>query len=314
MKSELDFVNYLKKIKTFNKNIIAGIGVDCAIVKFSSRKKYVITSDTSLLGPHFSKDYTPEEIGHKSLATNLSDIASMGCVPLYALYDITIPRISESWIKRFFDGTRKLLNQHKVSIIGGDTTKGPMSISITLIGVQKNKILTRSGAKTGHDIYVTGNIGSARAALILDKKTKGYKYFRKSLVMPLPRVAVGLELSEFASSCIDISDGLAKDLKSIAISSKKGFQIDIDSIPTDPKFDMFVKSHLKEECILGGGEDYELCFTASNKYSIKIKMISKKYKTKITKIGVINSTECSYFLNNKVYKPKVSGYDHFKEK
>ena len=123
-----------------------------------------------------------------------------------------------------------------------------------------------------------------------------------------------MELSEFASSCIDISDGLAKDLKSIAISSKKGFQIDIGSIPTDPKFDMFVKSHLKEECILGGGEDYELCFTASSKYSKKINMISKKHKTKITRIGVIKSTECSYFLNNKEYKPKVSGYDHFKEK
>ena len=314
MKSELDFVNYLKKIKTFNKNIIEGIGDDCAIVKFSGRKKYVITSDTSLLGPHFSKDYTPEEIGHKSLATNLSDIASMGCVPLYALYDITIPRISESWIKRFFDGTRKLLNQHKVSIIGGDTTKGPMSISITLIGVQKNKILTRSGAKTGHEIYVTGNIGNARAALILDKKTKGHKYFRKSLVNPLPRVSVGLELSEFASSCIDISDGLAKDLKSIAISSKKGFHIDIDSIPTDPKFDVYVKPDLKEQCILGGGEDYELCFTANKKYFNKINNISNKYKIKITKIGVIKSTKCRYFLNNKEYDPKVTGYDHFKRK
>jgi thiamine-monophosphate kinase len=314
MKSELDFVNYLKKIKTFNKNIIEGIGDDCAIVKFSSRKKYVITSDTSLLGPHFSKDYTPEEIGHKSLATNLSDIASMGCVPLYALYDITIPRISESWIKRFFDGTRKLLNQHKVSIIGGDTTKGPMSISITLIGVQKNKILTRSGAKTGHDIYVTGNIGSARAALILDKKTKGYKYFRKSLVMPLPRVSVGLELSEFASSCIDISDGLAKDLKSIAISSKKGFQVDVDSIPTDPKFDIYVEGNLKEQCILGGGEDYELCFTANKKYIRKINNISNKYKIKITRIGVIKSVGYRYSLNSKQYNPKVSGYDHFKGK
>jgi thiamine-monophosphate kinase len=314
MKSELDFVNYLKKIKTFNKNIIEGIGDDCAIVKFSSRKKYVITSDTSLLGPHFSKDYTPEEIGHKSLATNLSDIASMGCVPLYALYDITIPRISESWIKRFFDGTRKLLNQHKVSIIGGDTTKGPMSISITLIGVQNNKILTRSGAKTGHDIFVTGNIGNARAALILDKKTKGYKYFRKSLVMPLPRVAVGLELSEFASSCIDISDGLAKDLKSIAISSKKGFQVDVDSIPTDPKFDIYVKGNLKEQCILGGGEDYELCFTANKKYIRKINNISNKYNIKITRIGAIKSTGYRYSLNNKQYNPKVTGYDHFKGK
>ena len=314
MKSELDFVSYLKKIKTFDKNIIEGIGDDCAIVKFNGRKKYVITSDTSLLGPHFTKDYTPEEIGHKSLATNLSDIASMGCIPLYALYDITIPRISESWIKRFFDGTRKLLNQHKVSIIGGDTTKGPMSISITLIGVQKNKILTRSGAKTGHDIYVTGNIGNARAALILDKKTKGHKYFRKSLVNPLPRVSVGLELSEFASSCIDISDGLAKDLKSIAISSKKGFHIDVDSIPTDPKFDIYVERNHKDLCILGGGEDYELCFTANKKYISKINNISNKHKIKITKIGVVKSTKYRYFLHKKQYDPKVSGYDHFKAK
>ena len=314
MKSELDFVRYLKKIKTFDRNIIKGIGDDCAIVKFNSRKKYVITSDTSLLGPHFTKDYSPEEIGHKSLATNLSDISSMGCIPLYALYDITIPRISEPWIRRFFDGTRKLLNQYKVSIIGGDTTKGPMSISITLIGVQKNKILTRSGAKTGHDIYVTGNIGNARAALILDKRTQGYKYFRKYLVKPLPRVSIGLELSEFASSCIDISDGLAKDLKSIAISSKKGFQIDIDSIPTDPKFDIYVKGDLKEQCILGGGEDYELCFTANKKYFRKIRYISDKYKIKITKIGVIKSTKYRYFLNNKQYNLKVSGYDHFRGK
>ena len=314
MKSELDFVNYLKKIRTFDKNIIEGIGDDCAIVKFNFKKKYVITSDTSLLGPHFTKDYTPEEIGYKSLATNLSDIASMGCLPLYALYDITVPRISESWIKRFFAGTRKLLNQHKVSIIGGDTTKGPMSISITLIGVQKNKILTRSGAKTGHNIYVTGNIGNARAALILDKKTKGHKYFRKFLVKPIPRVSVGLKLSEFASSCIDISDGLAKDLKSIAISSKKGFQIDIDSIPTDPKFKIYVKAHLRELCILGGGEDYELCFTANSKYHSKIISLSEKSKIKITKIGVIKGTGYCYFSKNKQYYPKVSGYDHFKER
>ena len=177
----------------------------------------------------------------------------MGCVPLYALYDITIPRISESWIKRFFDGTRK---QHKVSIIGGDTTKGPMSISITLIGVKKNKIITRSGAKTGHDIYITGNIGSARAALILDKKTKGYKYFRKSLVNPLPRVSVGLELSEFASSCIDISDGLIQDLGHILDSSEVGGRISSSLIP--------VSEGAKLNDALFGGDDYQLLCTSPN--------------------------------------------------
>ena len=314
MKSELDFINFLKKIKTFNKNIIKGIGDDCAIIKFNSKKNYVITSDTSLLGPHFTKDYSPEEIGHKVLATNLSDIASMGCVPLYALYDITIPKISESWIKKFFIGSRKLLSDHKVSIIGGDTTKGPTSVSITLIGVQKNTILTRSGAKVGHDIYVTGNIGSARAALVLNNKSRGYKYFRKYLVKPTPRVSVGIELSKFASSCIDISDGLAKDLKSIAISSKKGFQVNIDSIPIDPNFDKYIKPDLKEQCILGGGEDYELCFTADNKYKSKINKISDKYNLRITNIGIIKKTKYCYYSNNQKYTPSETGFDHFTNK
>ena len=314
MKSETDFVNFLRKIKTFDKNIIKGIGDDCAIIRFNSKKNYVITSDTSLLGPHFTEDYTPEEIGHKVLATNLSDIASMGCVPLYALYDITIPKMSETWIKKFFIGTRKLLNHHKVSIIGGDTTKGPMSISITLIGVQKNGILTRSGAKIGEDIYVTGNIGNARAALILNKKTIGHKYFRKYLVKPTPRVGLGIELSKFASSCVDISDGLVKDLKSIAISSKKGFEVDIDSIPIDHNFNKYVRHQFKEECILGGGEDYELCFTADSKYSNKINNLSDKYKLRITKIGIIKKSKFSYLAENKKYIPKESGFDHFKSK
>ena len=155
MKSEYDFLRYLEKIKIFHKNIVRGIGDDCAVLRFNN-KNYVLTTDTSLLGPHFTKDYTPEEIGHKSLATNLSDIAAMGCIPLYALYAITLPKMSESWIKRFFRGTKKLLQEYNVSIIGGDTTRGPLSISITLIGVQKHNILLRSGAKKGHEIYVTG--------------------------------------------------------------------------------------------------------------------------------------------------------------
>ena len=311
MKSELDLIKYLEKIKTFDKKIIKGIGDDCAIVKFDAKKKYVITSDTSLLGPHFTRDYTPEDIGHKAIATNLSDIASMGCLPLYALYAITIPKMSNIWIKRFFKGTCKLLNQHKVSLIGGDTTKGPMSISITLIGIQKNKILTRSGAKIGHDIYVSGTIGNARAALILKKNTKGHKHFRKYLVNPVPRVQLGLELSKFASSCIDISDGLEKDLRNIATSSNAGFEIDIDSIPIDKEFNKYIKPETRELCILGGGEDYELCFTASKEKRNYINSLSNKLNIKITKIGSIKKNGFSYKSSGLKYKPIVSGYDHF---
>ena len=312
MKSEYDFLRYLEKIKIFHKNVVRGIGDDCAVLRFNN-KNYVLTTDTSLLGPHFTKDYTPEEIGHKSLATNLSDIAAMGCIPLYALYAITLPKMSESWIKRFFRGTKKLLQEYNVSIIGGDTTRGPLSISITLIGVQKHNILLRSGAKKGHEIYVTGTLGNARAALVLNNATKGHRHFRKYLVTPTPRVSVGLELSKFASSCIDISDGLVKDLKNIAISSKKGFEVDIDSLPVDPKFNHYVNPDLREMCLIGGGEDYELCFTCNKKYIKKINDISKKYKLKITKVGVMKQSGYSYTTSGKAYKPSVHGFDHFKD-
>tara|TARA_Y100000389_G_scaffold109900_1_gene106995 strand:- start:823 stop:1767 length:945 start_codon:yes stop_codon:yes gene_type:complete len=313
MKSEQDFIKYLEKIKVYNKNIVKSIGDDCAIVKFDSKKNYVFTTDTSLLGPHFTKDYTPEEIGHKSLATNISDIASMGCIPLYALYALTLPKMSDTWIKKFFNGSKPLLKKHKISIIGGDTTKGPLSITIQLIGVQKNKILVRSGANIGDGIYVTGTIGNARAALLLNKKSVEYKYFRKYLVKPTPRVDVGLELSKFASSCIDISDGIAKDLKSIAVSSDKGFIVDIDLIPTKLNFMKYINPKYRDECILGGGEDYELCFTSSDNNIRKINDISKKHKIKITRIGTITDNGFNYEQSGVKYVLNTHGYDHFKD-
>ena len=311
MNSEQDLINYLKRFKIYNKKIITAIGDDCSIIKFDNKKKYVFTTDTSLLGPHFTNDYSPEEIGHKTLATNISDIASMGCTPLYAMYALTLPKMSSSWIKKFFKGTKFLLDKYKITIIGGDTTKGPLSVTIQLVGVQHKNILTRDGAKIGDDIYVTGTIGGARAALISKKGSESYKYFKKYLVKPEPRVKVGLELSNFANSCIDISDGLAKDLKNITDASKKGFVVDIDSIPTNLKFKHFIKPAYREECILGGGEDYELCFTANKKNINKINYIKDKYKTKITKIGYITSSRQKYIKCGKTYKVKVKGYDHF---
>jgi len=311
MNSEQDLINYLKKFKIHNKKIITGIGDDCSIVKFDNNKKYVFTTDTSLLGPHFTNDYTPEEIGHKTLATNISDIASMGCIPLYAMYALTLPKMSSSWIKKFFKGAKFLLDKYKISIIGGDTTKGPLSVTIQLIGIQHKNILTRDGAKLGDDIYVTGTLGGARAALISKKGTEAYKYFRKYLVKPEPRVKVGLELSNFASSCIDISDGLAKDLKNISDASKRGFEVHIDLIPTNLKFEHFINQDQREECILGGGEDYELCFTSSKKNIKKINDIRDRNKIKITRIGTITSSRQKYFKCGKSYKVKAKGYDHF---
>ena len=180
-----------------------------------------------------------------------------------------------------------------------------------MIGIQNNKILQRDGAKVGDDIYISGTIGNARAALLMAKKSVGHKYFRKYLVNPVPRVNLGLEISKFASSCIDISDGLAKDLKNIAMSSNKGFKVGIDQIPVTPKFNQYISPKYREECILGGGEDYELCFTANKKYSINIINLSSKLKLNITKIGIITKKGYEYLQNGKVAKVKTKGYDHF---
>lgn len=314
MKCEQDFVNFLEKLKSYNSSIIKGIGDDCSVLKFSNKSKYVFTTDTSLLGPHFTGDYSPEDIGYKCLATNISDIAAMGCEPLYAMYALTLPKMSESWLKRFYKGSQRLLKKHKISIVGGDTTKGPLSITIQMIGIQKHRILMRSGAKLGDDIYVSGTIGNARAALLSRKNPTSFNYFKKYLINPTPRVNLGLEISKFASSCIDISDGLAKDLKNIVTSSNKGFKVDIDKIPLRTKFNQYISNKNIEECILGGGEDYELCFTASKKNINNINNISNRLKIKITKIGCITSEGYNYYKDGKAYKVKTKGYDHFRNK
>ena len=157
-------------IKTTSRDVVKSIGDDCAVIKVSPKKYFVITTDTSLMGPHFTKNYSPYEIGYKSLATNLSDIAAMGCVPKYIFMALTIPKLESEWIKSFYKGIKHLTEKHNVALIGGDTNRGPLSISIQVIGENKKNILYRDGAKKDEDVYVTGKLGCARAALMITNK------------------------------------------------------------------------------------------------------------------------------------------------
>ena len=315
IKNEENIIDYIKSnIKTKSKDVLKSIGDDCAVIKLSKSKFFVVTTDTSLLGPHFSKDYLPYEIGYKSLATNLSDIAAMGCNPLYIFMAITIPNLNSSWIKSFYRGVKKLTTKYNVALIGGDTNKGPLSISIQVIGVNKNKILYRSGAKPGDDIYVSGDLGSARSALMLKnikKKKNVFLSLKKYLHLPTPRVELGLGISKFATSCIDISDGLAKDMSNIIKESKCGANIFLDKIPYKSIIEKTLPKNKLYEAIIGGGEDYELCFTANSKDSRKIKYLSKKHNIKITKIGIISKRDLKYYNYDKEVKVNLKGFDHF---
>ena len=315
IKNEEGIIDYIKSnIKTTSRDVIKSIGDDCAVIKVSSNKYFVITTDTSLMGPHFTKNYSPYEIGYKSLATNLSDIAAMGCVPKYIFMALTIPKLESVWIKSFYKGIKYLTEKHNVALIGGDTNRGPLSISIQVIGENKKNILYRDGAKKDEDIYVTGKLGCARAALMITNKKKyqnEFQLLKKYLHLPVPRIDIGIDVSKFASSCIDVSDGIAKDLYNITVSSKCGADIFIDKIPTHKLVKKVIPSKLYYEALIGGGEDYELCFTANKKYRKQIDKISKKYSLPITKIGVITKNKLRYFDDDKQVNLSLKGFDHF---
>jgi thiamine-monophosphate kinase len=315
IKNEEGIIDYIKSnIKTTSGNVVKSIGDDCAVIKISPKKYFVITTDTSLMGPHFTKNYSPYEIGYKSLATNLSDIAAMGCVPKYIFMALTIPKLESEWVKSFYKGIKCLTEKYNVALIGGDTNRGPLSISIQVIGENKKNIIYRDGAKNGEDIYVTGKLGCARAALMITGKKKfqnEFKLLKKYLHLPIPRIDIGIDISKFASSCIDISDGIAKDLHNIIVSSKCGADVFIDKIPTHKLVKKIISPKLYYEALIGGGEDYELCFTANKKYRKQIDKISKKHSLPITKIGVITKNQLRYFDKDKLVNLSLKGFDHF---
>lgn len=317
IKNEEDIIDYIKSnIKTASKNVIKSIGDDCAVIKISKNKYYTITTDTSLLGPHFTSNYTPYQIGYKSLATNISDIAAMGCAPRYIFMALTIPKLESNWIKSFYRGIKKLTEKYDIALIGGDTNRGPLSISIQVIGENQSRILYRDGAKNGDYIYVTGKLGCARAALMISNKKKyenEFKILKKFLYSPEPRVKIGINIAKFASSCIDISDGIAKDLYNITKSSKCGADVYIDKIPTHRLVKKVISPKHYYEALIGGGEDYELCFTANKKYTKQIERISRQQSLPITKIGVITKNRLKYFDNDEAINIKLKGYDHFSE-
>jgi thiamine-monophosphate kinase len=315
IKNEEGIIDYIRSnIKTTSRDVVKSIGDDCAVIRVSPKKYFVITTDTSLMGPHFTKNYSPYEIGYKSLATNLSDIAAMGCMPKYIFMALTIPKLESEWIKSFYKGIKYLTEKHNVALIGGDTNRGPLSISIQVIGENKKNILYRDGAKKDEDVYVTGKLGCARAALMITNKKKyqhEFKLLKKYLHLPVPRIDIGIDISKFASSCIDISDGIAKDLYNISVSSKCGVDIFIDKIPTHKLVKKVIPSKFYYEALIGGGEDYELCFTANKEHRKKIDKISKKYSLPITKIGVITKSKLRYFDNGQQVNLALKGFDHF---
>jgi thiamine-monophosphate kinase len=243
-----------------------GIGDDAALLAVPSGQLLAVSTDTLVEGIHFPKDTAPADLGWKALAVNLSDLAAMGATPTWATLALTLPQGDRAWVGEFADGFAALAREHQVALVGGDTTRGPLSITVTVHGfVREDVALRRAAAQIGDIVCVTGTLGDAAAGLRLlcspdGRGESGYLIAR--LNRPTPRIAQGLILAGRAHACIDLSDGLVADLGHICRASQVGAEIDADALPTSPALAALFDQDSRRAFQLAGGDDYELCFTA----------------------------------------------------
>jgi len=305
------------KLQDNEQGLELGVGDDAAVINISQDEELVVSIDTLVEGVHFLKDTSPQDIANKSLLVNLSDIAAMGASPRWITLSLTLPENNSDWLKEFSKQFNSLLADYSLVLIGGDLTKGPLSITIQAHGiVPKGKFLCRSGAKPGDSIYVTGELGAAAYTLKYlkdsDEKLKPTKKEIQRLNKPEPRIKTGLEIRDIATSCIDISDGLFTDLSHILRCSKVGAEVKLQDIPYSSTLQKLNKD-LAIDLALTGGDDYELCFTIpSNVSNTDLeKMITT---SKVSKIGRINELSSKLNLiddDEKSYKLESAGFQHF---
>jgi len=264
---EFELINkFLTKEAGKRDDVILGIGDDCAILRPSKNYDITVSTDSLVAGVHFPPNTAPYDIGYKTLAANLSDLAAMGAEPCWATLALTLPEINAAWLKEFCAGFFTLLKQYNMQLIGGDTTRGPLSLTAQVYGfLPKNKALRRSGAKPGDLIYVTGYLGDAGLGLQLPEK-----YFLQKLNRPIPRIKEGIALRDIASAAIDISDGPAADLGHILEQSNVGATIYTDDIPLSKELLTAVSKEQAIKLALSAGDDYELCFTAPQQRAVHI--------------------------------------------
>ncbi|WP_041415870.1 thiamine-phosphate kinase [Shewanella halifaxensis] len=300
------------------KDIAVGIGDDCAIVQPAENKCIAISCDTLVENVHFFPDMPAKELGIKSLAVNLSDLASMGAEPAWMTLALTLPEVDESWLADFSAGLFEIAEYYGVALIGGDTTRGPRSITITINGqLPKGKGLTRSGAKNGDWIYVTGTLGDAALGLdLLRNKVEVSSEDRSYLInrhyRPTPRVLAGQSLRTIASSAIDISDGLVSDIQHVLKASNVGAVINVDNIPMSEPLTRSVSTELALSYALTGGEDYELLFTVPEAQKGMLEISLAESGVKFTQIGqVCTGGQLRLVAGNQPFEPVNLGFEHF---
>jgi thiamine-monophosphate kinase len=298
---------------------VVGVGDDCAVLAPAPGMQLCVSSDMLVEGRHFLSTVRPERLGHKALAVNLSDLAACGAEPLAFTLALALPRADASFLEPFARGLFALADRHQIELVGGDTTAGPLNICFTVLGqVAPGRSLLRSGARAGDDLWVSGTLGDARAALECFRGTlhvtgDGFEQLRRAMELPEPRVALGRRLQGIASSAIDLSDGLLGDLGHLMRRSGVGARVELDALPRSALL-AALPDAVQRQCLLHGGDDYELLFSAAPERRDEGQAAARAAGVAVSRIGRIEAGHALVVTDaaGRRLDEHATGFDHFR--
>lgn len=314
MPGEFSLIDAIARRASARADVVLGIGDDAAILAVPAGRQLVVAMDTLNAGVHFPEDTAPADIGWKALAVNLSDLAAMGARPAWCTLSLSLPESDAGWVDGFLDGFLSLAALHDVALVGGDTTRGPLSVCVTAHGlVEPGRALRRDGARVGDDVWVTGTPGDAAGALAQWREgSERDAALRARLERPTPRVEAGLALAGLAHAAIDVSDGLLADLGHVCAASGVGFEIELEALPVSPMLAAAFDAAQRRILQCTGGDDYELCFTAARERRDDIAAIAEAVGVAMTRIGRVVPGDAVVALDRgRRWKPPRQGFDHF---
>lgn len=319
MLSEFDLIaRFFARPQETAGQVALGIGDDCALLRPTTGTQLAISTDMLVESRHFFADADPFDLGHKCLAVNLSDLAAMGARPVAFTLALSLPDANPEWLAPFAQGMFALADANRCALIGGDTTKGPRTISITVFGeVAPHASLRRDAARVGDDIWVSGNLGDARLTLAalrkeIDLSEEDLAQSAPRMHRPAPRNALGQALAGVAHAAIDVSDGLAGDIKHVLQRSQCGARLNVDALPVGGALAKQVQA-LRRAFALTGGDDYELCFTAAPAQRERILAAAAAAATPVTRVGTIESDPGLRLVDEHgaLYTLDGASFDHF---
>lgn len=318
--SEFELIGrYFLRIGAERPDVRIGVGDDGAVVVPPASRELVLVTDTLVEGVHFPPDSPAASIGHRAFAVNLSDIAAMGAEPAWALLALTLPAYDENWLAQFSRAAGDLCRKHGVALIGGDTTRGPLTITVTLAGiVPVGMALERKGGQPGDAVFVTGSPGDAAAGLALEQRrlhtgdALSAQILRDRFLFPTPRSEIGVALRGMASACIDVSDGLGGDLEKLCAASGCGAEVDAAALPISEALAGAVGREAAREYALTGGDDYELLFAVPLSRLGAMNHAVARGLGPVTRIGsLVAGSGVRVFARGGVMQFSQSGFDHF---